>query len=295
MLKWKKRLHMAIYVYNCDLRDFDAAQIIAQQCNCVTNTAKGLSASIAERFPYADFYSDNPQRVPGTIELRGGDATPKRWVCAMYAQYHPGKSTGKDGDTVTARSEWFKQCLERLAKVKNLRSIAFPRKIGCGLAGGNWATYRAIIDNWVAGLQNIKVYLVSNECFEDAILKLEVAPKAAATPAEKKEDTTQKNVPVTYSTMTILDFVATHFPKQWTALLKRLLDGGYLDDVSKFIAKEAKEGKTIYPPLPLLFNALSRVAPQDIKVVIVGQDPYHGEGQAIGVSFSVSRRTMASL
>lgn len=46
-------------------------------------------------------------------------------------------------------------------------------------------------------------------------------------------------------------------------------------------------GQTIYPPRELTFNALHFVAPQDVRVVILGQDPYHGAGQAMGMSFSV--------
>ena len=47
-------------------------------------------------------------------------------------------------------------------------------------------------------------------------------------------------------------------------------------------------GQTIYPPRELTFNALHFVAPQDVRVVILGQDPYHGDGQAMGMSFSVA-------
>ena len=44
----------------------------------------------------------------------------------------------------------------------------------------------------------------------------------------------------------------------------------------------------IYPPQPLIYNALNQCPLPDVKVVILGQDPYHGEGQAMGLSFSVS-------
>jgi len=43
----------------------------------------------------------------------------------------------------------------------------------------------------------------------------------------------------------------------------------------------------VYPPAPLVFNALKLCPPNQVKVVILGQDPYHGEGQAMGLSFSV--------
>jgi uracil-DNA glycosylase len=53
------------------------------------------------------------------------------------------------------------------------------------------------------------------------------------------------------------------------------------------LQEKALQGLTIYPPRELVFNALRCVSPSDVKVVILGQDPYHGEGEAMGLSFSV--------
>lgn len=50
-----------------------------------------------------------------------------------------------------------------------------------------------------------------------------------------------------------------------------------------------RKEETIYPPQNKIFNALELTAPQDVRVVILGQDPYHGPGQAMGLSFSVAR------
>lgn len=49
------------------------------------------------------------------------------------------------------------------------------------------------------------------------------------------------------------------------------------------------ENETIYPPKDYIFNALKLTPYKDVKVVIVGQDPYHGEGEAMGLSFSVQK------
>ncbi|MBF8264036.1 MAG: ung [Parachlamydiales bacterium] len=54
-----------------------------------------------------------------------------------------------------------------------------------------------------------------------------------------------------------------------------------------FLAQEFKAGKTIYPSFPLVFNALCHTPFDAVKVVIIGQDPYHGPGQAHGLCFSV--------
>lgn len=51
---------------------------------------------------------------------------------------------------------------------------------------------------------------------------------------------------------------------------------------------ESKEGAVIYPPNDKIFNALTLTPPEAVKVVIIGQDPYHGAGQANGLAFSVN-------
>ncbi|GKX52261.1 uracil-DNA glycosylase [Budvicia aquatica] len=61
----------------------------------------------------------------------------------------------------------------------------------------------------------------------------------------------------------------------------------YFQDTLKFVASERAAGKTIYPPQKDVFNAFSSTELENIKVVILGQDPYHGPNQAHGLSFSV--------
>lgn len=74
--------------------------------------------------------------------------------------------------------------------------------------------------------------------------------------------------------------------QEWKDLLQTEFDKPYFQNLVEFIKTEYAT-KTIYPPGKLIFNAFESVAPQDIKVVILGQDPYHGAGQAHGLSFSV--------
>lgn len=73
----------------------------------------------------------------------------------------------------------------------------------------------------------------------------------------------------------------------WSALLGEEFDKPYMKELKEFVAKERKSGEEIYPPPGEVFSAFSYRAPEEIKVVIVGQDPYHGKGQAHGLSFSV--------
>lgn len=72
----------------------------------------------------------------------------------------------------------------------------------------------------------------------------------------------------------------------WYEILKKEFQMQYFLELQKFLQKEF-EAATIYPSKNQIFQALNTTAYKDVKVVILGQDPYHGEGQAHGLSFSV--------
>ena len=76
------------------------------------------------------------------------------------------------------------------------------------------------------------------------------------------------------------------FQNDWQELLKDEFEQPYYKKLREFLVKEYKT-RTIYPDMYDIFNALHFTAYKDVKVVILGQDPYHGEGQAHGLSFSV--------
>jgi len=73
---------------------------------------------------------------------------------------------------------------------------------------------------------------------------------------------------------------------KWDEILKDEFEKMYFKDLMEFVDKEYKT-KTIYPYFPNVFNALKYTDYDDVKVVIIGQDPYHGMGEAHGLSFSV--------
>ena len=74
--------------------------------------------------------------------------------------------------------------------------------------------------------------------------------------------------------------------KTWNEFFKKLQNEDFCLKLNDFLNKEYRD-YTCYPPRELLFNAF-RLTPLDkVKVVIVGQDPYHEPGQAMGLSFSV--------
>ena len=75
--------------------------------------------------------------------------------------------------------------------------------------------------------------------------------------------------------------------QQWKEKLSGEFDKDYFVNLVKFLHSEKAAGKTIYPPGGLIFNAFALTPFNQVKVVILGQDPYHGPNQAHGLSFSV--------
>ncbi len=76
--------------------------------------------------------------------------------------------------------------------------------------------------------------------------------------------------------------------REWYELLKDEFEKPYYKNLSNFLEKEYAE-KTIYPKPENVFNALNYCSKDDLKVVIIGQDPYHEPNQAHGLSFSVEQ------
>ncbi|MGN1338614.1 MAG: uracil-DNA glycosylase [Candidatus Coprovivens sp.] len=76
----------------------------------------------------------------------------------------------------------------------------------------------------------------------------------------------------------------------WDIELKEILESEYFKKLIEKIEEEYKT-KTIFPLKENIFNSLKLTQYKDVKVVIVGQDPYHGEGEAHGLSFSVQEPT----
>ena len=75
----------------------------------------------------------------------------------------------------------------------------------------------------------------------------------------------------------------------WLAQLSDQFDQPYWHQLEQFLASQLQAQKIIYPTENDVFNALNATSYEAVKVVILGQDPYHGEGQAHGLSFSVPR------
>lgn len=75
--------------------------------------------------------------------------------------------------------------------------------------------------------------------------------------------------------------------ESWKAVLKDEFEKDYFSALTNFVRNEYKT-QNIYPPAKLIFNAFDQCPFNNLKVVILGQDPYHGPGQAHGLCFSVN-------
>lgn len=82
----------------------------------------------------------------------------------------------------------------------------------------------------------------------------------------------------------LLDLIES---SHWRQAIEQRVEPDAIADLQAFLEAEAADGKTIYPPRDQWFRALNLLESEQVRVVILGQDPYHGPGQAQGLSFSV--------
>ncbi len=75
--------------------------------------------------------------------------------------------------------------------------------------------------------------------------------------------------------------------ESWLQYLAPEFDESYMQKLKLFLKEEKRQGRVVYPPGNLIFNAFSATPFEKVKVVILGQDPYHNPAQAMGLSFSV--------
>ena len=73
----------------------------------------------------------------------------------------------------------------------------------------------------------------------------------------------------------------------WLAVMQSQFQSAYMQELRQFLLERKKSGAVIYPPGEQYFSAFNTTPFNQVKVVILGQDPYHGPGQAHGLCFSV--------
>lgn len=152
-----------------NLLDMPKDVFIVHQCNCTTTTAKGLSAQVFKKYPYANVYSSKAsvitegngasskarggrvvKRVPGTIIIK----TP---VINLFGQFYVGKPSAKE--TAAQREAWFQQGLDQISEYV-IDKIAFPYGIGCGMAMGRWENYLKMIEKFAQENLETEVMIV---------------------------------------------------------------------------------------------------------------------------------------
>lgn len=77
--------------------------------------------------------------------------------------------------------------------------------------------------------------------------------------------------------------------QSWMSHIGAEFDQPYMKSLKQFLQQEKESGQTVYPRGNDIFNALNTTSFDKVRVVILGQDPYHGPGQAMGLSFSVPK------
>ena len=83
------------------------------------------------------------------------------------------------------------------------------------------------------------------------------------------------------------EYIPFELGPDWQRVLKDELTQPYIPALAAFVARERTGKVPVYPPKDLVFNAFKLTPYHDVKVLVMGQDPYHGPGQAHGLSFSV--------
>jgi O-acetyl-ADP-ribose deacetylase (regulator of RNase III) len=134
---------------------------ICHQTNSTSKNASGLAHYLFERYPYANFYKNRPcpyvatgQDLPGHCIIKG-DGIKDRLIIGAMGQYYPGAPHENSLiDSSKVREGYFNRCLVEITHMENVESIAFPLRIGCGIAKGNWDNYLRALEAFAIGIKN---------------------------------------------------------------------------------------------------------------------------------------------
>lgn len=83
--------------------------------------------------------------------------------------------------------------------------------------------------------------------------------------------------------------IEVNIADSWKSILQQEFDFPYFESLRLFLKQEKAKGIVIFPPEPQIFSAFNHTPLENVKVVILGQDPYHGAGKAHGLCFSVNK------
>ncbi|XP_061185630.1 uracil-DNA glycosylase-like [Saccostrea echinata] len=112
------------------------------------------------------------------------------------------------------------------------------------------------------------------------------SPKRKQAKQKKSVVTSKKSDSGAVGSFSLRDLISN---EKWRKALSEEMDKDYIKELQTKVADHYKKGDSVFPRKDLIFNALNMTPLDQIKVVILGQDPYHDDGQAMGLSFSVPK------
>lgn len=119
----------------------------------------------------------------------------------------------------------------------------------------------------------------------------EEVPKTSSEQSSSSQSSSPVMINLTLEEKALYSLEIAQIPECWFRYLRSELSKPYFARLKQFLADERQKGKTIFPPDEDIYS-WARLCPLDrLKVVIIGQDPYHNDKQAMGLCFSVSRQT----
>ena len=156
-----------------NLLDSDT-QFVVHQTNCrYKRPGLGLAKHIFQKWPHSDVYSSRAPWVkgtqydrPGSLAIRGAGFGPTpsckagRGVINLFGQDWQGKkekAATSWEESRRMRLGWFEQAVREISRIPGLTSVAFPFKIGCNLAGGDWDAYLRVLNGLAASCPSVRV------------------------------------------------------------------------------------------------------------------------------------------
>jgi O-acetyl-ADP-ribose deacetylase (regulator of RNase III) len=160
---------MTLQIIEGDLLNSDA-QYIVHQTNCISTSCLGLALDLFNKYPWANVYHERAigkyHHIPGNIYIRKDPDNISPHIINAMGQFSPGGVREivingiKYEETAKMRAVYFLNCLQKIMKIKDLKSIAFPWGIGCGLAQGDWDYYQKLIEVFATKVPNVDVFIL---------------------------------------------------------------------------------------------------------------------------------------